>query len=176
MPYERDRVIVGVSGSPTGLWALQRSAREARRDGRALIAVLAWEPPGGEGLYRRAPCPPLAAESRKKAAERLDVLLNEAFGGHPPGVRTELRTPRGEPGWVLCALADRPDDLLVVGGRRCLARTWRGRVTRQVLAGARCPVLVAPAPLVPREVSRQLRRAEPADFALRPGHRTGGTA
>ncbi|TGA93813.1 universal stress protein, partial [Streptomyces sp. MZ04] len=49
------RVVVGVSGSPASLAALRVGVDEARRAGRVLVAVIAWEPPEGEGLYARRP-------------------------------------------------------------------------------------------------------------------------
>lgn len=58
------RVVVGLSGSLGSLTALHRAAAEARRTGAVLVAVLAWEPPGGEFAYRRSPCPPLLDAGR----------------------------------------------------------------------------------------------------------------
>jgi nucleotide-binding universal stress UspA family protein len=67
---------------------------------------------------------------------------------------------RGPTGQVLCAAADRPDDLLIVGaGRRgSFARLVHGRVSRFVLGHALCPVLAVPwvSPLTGQ--ARDLRR------------------
>ncbi|MCI3933874.1 universal stress protein [Streptomyces sp. AN091965] len=161
------RVVVGVSGdSLASLAALRVAAREARRSGRALVAVLAWEPPEGEALYLRHPDPAWAAHWRGVARARLAGAFDEAFGGEPPGVTVERRLVRDGPGRALCEVASRPEDLLVVGAR---GGWWRGRIRRYAEAHARCPVLVVPAPVVPVALRRALRRARPADFAVRPG-------
>ncbi|QCX79951.1 Universal stress protein family protein [Streptomyces sp. YIM 121038] len=160
------RVVVGVSGdSLASLAALRVAAREARRSGRVLVAVLAWEPPEGEALYLRHPDPAWAAHWRGVARGRLAGAFDEAFGGGPPGVVVERRPVWDRPGPALCRVASRPEDLLVVGAR---GGWWRGRVRRYAEARAVCPVLVVPAPPVPVALRRALRRARPVDFAVRP--------
>ncbi|MBY8882837.1 universal stress protein [Actinacidiphila acidipaludis] len=148
------RVVVGVSGSLRGLTALHRAAEEARRRDGELLAVHAWTPPGGETASRRAPWPPLLTEGERSAACRLHQAFQDAFGGFPPDLRLYLATVCGESGRVLTELADRPDDLLVIGaGRRGrLARLVHGGVGRYCLANARCPVLAVP----PSELMRAL--------------------
>ncbi|WP_174501741.1 universal stress protein, partial [Streptacidiphilus neutrinimicus] len=74
------RVVVGVTGSAGSAAALRTAAAEARRSGRVLVAVLAWEPPGGEAAYRLAPDPALARIWERAAMERLDSAFAEAFG------------------------------------------------------------------------------------------------
>ncbi|QDQ14473.1 universal stress protein [Streptomyces spectabilis] len=160
------RVVVGVSGdSLASLAALRVAAREARRSGRTLVAVLAWEPPEGEALYLRHPDPAWAAHWRGVARERLTGAFDEAFGGGPPGVVAERSVTRGRPGPVLCRVASRPEDLLVVGVRR--GGRWPGRVRRYAEAHAACPVVAVPAPLEPVALRRALRRARAEDFAVR---------
>ena len=152
------RVVVGVSGSLRNLTALHRAVEEARRRGAGVLAVLAWTPPACELGYRRAPWPPpLLQDGEKAAAGRLERAFLDAFGGCPPDVRVCLATACGETGWALTRLADRPDDLLVVGtGRqRRLPRLFHGGVARYCLAHARCPVLAVP----PSELMRDLGRS-----------------
>jgi nucleotide-binding universal stress UspA family protein len=153
---QRGRVVVGVSGSLRNLAALHRAVIEARRRDAELLAVLAWTPPGGETVYRRSPCPPLLAEWENSAAETLEQAFRNAFGGHPEDARLQLATVRGEAGAALTELADRPDDLLVIGaGRRGrLSRVFHGEVTRYCLAHARCDVLAVP----PSDLMRDLDR------------------
>ncbi|SEG83500.1 Nucleotide-binding universal stress protein, UspA family [Actinacidiphila yanglinensis] len=153
---EGGRVILGISGSLRGLAALHRAVDEARRRDAELTAVLAWTPVGGEVAYRRYPCPPLLRECESAAAARLQQAFLDAFGGCPEGVRVQLATARGEPGAALTVLADRPDDLLVVGtGRQgAFRRLLHGGVSRYCLAHARCPVLAVP----PSELMRDLDR------------------
>lgn len=140
------RVVVGVSGSLGSLTALHRAAAEARRTGAVLLAVLAWEPPGGEFAYRRSPCPPLLREWQDRARRQLVEAVDAAFGGLPERLPMRALVVRGPAGWALTQVADRPDDLLVVGaGRRGrLRRMLSPSVARHCLVHAACPVLAVP--------------------------------
>jgi len=145
---QRVRVVVGVSGSPGSPAALHRAVAEARRagGGAEVLALHAWEPPGGEHGYLRSPCPPLLSAVRAAAERRLDEALAEASGGAGfDGVPVTARCVRGEPAAVLLAAADRAADLLVLGA----AGSWwrrglRGSVPARCVRAARCPVLVLP--------------------------------
>jgi nucleotide-binding universal stress UspA family protein len=171
------RVVVGVTGSAGSGAALRMAAAEARRSGRGLVVVLAWEPPGGEAAYRLAPDPGLLLIWERAAGERLSAAFADAFaetvGGAPADVEVERLVVRGPAALALTSLAERPDDLLVLGAgtRHPLARLLRGAVRRRALARAHAPVmLVAPPslpPTLPRAVRRELRRLAPEDF-LRP--------
>ncbi|QHC24572.1 universal stress protein [Streptomyces sp. GS7] len=144
------RVVAGVSGSLGSLTALHRAAAEARRTGAELWAVLAWEPPGGDVPTRGGPCPASLAAWRRMACERLLEALDAAFGSAGPGVPMETLVVRGEPRKVLTVVADRTDDLLVIGAgaRGRLRRALRPSVARYCVARAGCPVLaVPPSPL-----------------------------
>lgn len=157
------RVVVGVSGSLGSLAALRAGAGEARLGGRELVAVVAWSPPEGEGMFARFPDPAWAALWAAEAAATLDRAFEEAFGGDPADVPVVRRhVLRGDPGRTLCEPAGRPDDLLVVGGRP--GRRYGGRVARVLCGRAACPVLTVPAPVLPGAWLRRLRRAGPADF------------
>lgn len=166
------RVVVGVSGSLGSLAALHRGVAEARDRGAVLVPVLAWEPPGGEHGYRRSPCPPLLAAVREAAERRLGDALDEAFGGADPGVPLSPVVIRGEAGPALLHVADRPDDLLVLGRaggplRRRLRRAVPGYCARK----AGCPVLTVPVP----ELLHDLHRLESAHRRAR-WHLTAGPA
>ncbi len=60
---------------------------------------------------------------------------------------------------MLVEIADRPDDLLVIGtGRRgFLSRLVRRSVGRYVLAHAKCPILAVPPSALMDEMGRGLR-------------------
>ncbi|WP_042387177.1 universal stress protein [Streptacidiphilus melanogenes] len=178
------RVVVGVTGSAGSAAALRMAVAEARSSERVLVAVLAWEPPGGEAAYRLAPDPDLVRIWERAAIERLDSAFAQALGGSadasagtvggvPDDVALERVVVRGPAAYALTGLAERADDLLVLGAgaRRPLARLLRGAVRRRALAHAHGPVmLVAPPaqpPALPRAVRRELRRLTPEDF-LRP--------
>ncbi|WP_225839036.1 universal stress protein [Streptomyces sp. NK08204] len=150
------RVVVGVSGSLGSVTALRRATALARTLGAELWPALAWEPPGGDPAARRSPAAGLpVAEWQRLAQQRLASVLDEIFGEKGPGVPMHAVVVRGTPGRALVALADRENDLLVVGaGRRGLQRAFSGWVSRHCVAHAHCPVLaVPPSPLESELVS-----------------------
>jgi nucleotide-binding universal stress UspA family protein len=152
---QRRRVIVGVNGSPGNLEALRHAAAEARRRDAALWAVTAWRPQGGEVAERRAPCPELTRVQQDTAATRLRRAWDEALGGIPVDLEVELHTVRGPAGERLVQMADRPDDLIVVGAGSGgpLTRLLNGSVARYCLRHARCGVLTVPPPALQRSLA-----------------------
>lgn len=145
------RVVVGVSGSPGSLTALRRAVDEARCRGAELWPVLAWEPPGGDLAARRSQTATvLLPEWEWLARERLLRALCAVFGGPDTGVPGQALVARGAPGPALVRIADRPQDVLVVGtgGRGRLRRSLWPSAARYCLARSGCPVLaVPPSPL-----------------------------
>lgn len=155
------RVVVGVSGSLGSHTALCRAASEARCRGAELWPVLAWEPPGGELAGRRtAAASPHAVDWQRLARERLLTALDDVFGAGGPGVVLHALVSRGAPGRALVEIADRKDDVLVVGaGRRGrLRRALRRSVSRYCLAHATCPVLAVPPSPLEAELAAVHRR------------------
>ncbi|MFF7754470.1 universal stress protein [Streptomyces sp. NPDC007971] len=150
-PPPAARVVVGVSGSLGSLTALRRAAEEAGRRGAELWPVLAWEPPGGDHAARRFPASAvMVQEWERLARERLVGALSEVFGGPDTGLPGQGLVVRGTPGPVLVQIADRKDDILVVGaGQRSLVhRMLSPSAGRYCLGHATCPVLaVPPSPL-----------------------------
>ncbi|MER7753715.1 universal stress protein [Kitasatospora sp. NPDC097643] len=154
------RVVVGVSGSLGSLAALHHGVAEARRTGAELVPALAWEPPGGELGYRRSPCPPLLTAVREAAEQRLRDALDAAFGGADPGVVLRPVVIRGDTGPALVHLADRADDLLVLGpSGGLLRRRFRRSVSAHCARAAGCPVLTVPVPELRSELETLERRA-----------------
>ena len=162
------RVIAGVSGSLRSLGALRAGVAEARRTGAPLIAVLAWEPAGGELAYRRAPCPVLLRLWETAAVERLTGAFDDAFGGVPQDVIVRMLVVRGKAGRFLVDFADRPDDLLVVGcgGSNWLRYSLRPSVSRYCVTHAHCQVLTVPPPELIAEMRSRPHRWRPEDFAV----------
>ena len=155
----RARAVVGVSGSPGSLAALHRAVREARRTDAELLAVLAWEPPGGELAHGRSMLAPPVADLRRAAADRLLAVLDAAFGEAGPGVPFRGLVVRGTAGRALVETADRPDDLLVVGaGPRGPLRALCPSVTRYCVTHAACPVLTVPPSPLESELASLHRR------------------
>ncbi|MGW1783258.1 universal stress protein [Streptomyces sp. NPDC002143] len=150
-PSSTARLVVGVSGSPGSLTALTRAADEARRRRAELWPVLAWEPPGGDLAARRSPAAAVLVEDWERLArERLLKALRDVFGGTDSGLPGQALVVRGVPGPALVRIADRENDVIVVGaGRRGrLCRALWPSVGRHCLAHAACPVLaVPPSPL-----------------------------
>ncbi|MEB8342254.1 universal stress protein [Streptomyces endophyticus] len=87
------RVVVGVGGSPASLAALRSAVAEARRSDRPLVAVLAWEPPEGEAMYRRWPDAAWARHWYEEARARLAAAFEEALGGLPPDLGPVWSSP-----------------------------------------------------------------------------------
>ncbi|MEV6702420.1 universal stress protein [Streptomyces sp. NPDC051453] len=157
---EGRRIVAGVSGSLGSLAALHRAADEARRQHCELLAVLAWEPPGGELGHRRSAFPSPVADFRKDAADRLLSALGTAFDNAGPGVPFQGLVVRGAPGRALTETADRVDDLLVIGAgcRGSMRRALFPSVARYCVAHATCPVLAVPPSLLQRELTSVHRR------------------
>jgi nucleotide-binding universal stress UspA family protein len=154
------RVIVGVSGSVRSLPALRRAVAEARTRHAVLAPVHAWVPPGGDLAEHRFPEPDLRRIWAEDAWERLRGAFDAAFGGMPPGVNVEPIIARGPTHLVLTQIADRDDDLLVIGaGRRGrLRRLGTARIPRYCAAHAMCPVLVVPPTALAREMDQPLHK------------------
>lgn len=162
------RVVVGVSGSLGSLAALHRAAAEARRSDAALVVVHAWEPAGGEFAYRRRPCPTLLRAEQDQARTRLLTAMDNAFGGAPAGLPVHALIARGPAARSLVHVADREDDLLVVGaghpGR--LRRLLSPSVARRCVRDAACPVLTVPRPSL-QDLFENVRRRNARQLPLR---------
>ena len=157
------RLIVGTNGSPGSLCALRYAEVAARARDAVLIPVIAWEPPGGDRADWVQPSGYLRQEWRNLAARRLRDALIAVWGEVPDDPLVQPHVERGPAGWVLVNLADRPDDLLIVGaGRRgTLARMAFPRVGR-LLPGPR-PV---PGPGHPAAPACPRARAQPPRLAV----------
>ncbi|MBT2900967.1 universal stress protein [Streptomyces sp. McG3] len=163
----RQRIVVGVSGSPGSLAALHRATAEARERNADLYAVLAWQLPGG-GLGGRATYGTAALrEHREAAVEDLRTILDGAFAVRRPGVALSGLAVRGEPGAVLVEAAESADGLLVVGAgsRGRWLPALRPSVARYCLAHAACPVLAVP----PNPLEAELVAVLGNNWSLPPG-------
>src|SRR5258708_26348568 len=118
----------------------------------------------------RAPCPLLLRLWEQAAHERMRAAFDEAFGGMPAGLTVRTMVVRASPGPLLVELADRPDDLLVLGygGRSRLGCTVHRAVTRHCMAHARCPVLAGPPPQLITNPPPWPHHWRPEDFTVPP--------
>lgn len=155
----RGRVIVGIDPSPSGMSALRRAVEEARERDSTLVAVRSWltQP----RMYAMAP--DLREVDEADTRELVERTFADTMGGVPDDVNVETVVLPDYPGPALVTLADRDDDLLVLGSGRRNRRGSGSRTVRYCTAWAACPVLVVPPPQLARAVSqrallRQLRR------------------
>jgi nucleotide-binding universal stress UspA family protein len=161
MSYQVKRIVVGVSDSLAGLEALRTAVAEARLRDVAVLAVRAWTFRAGS---REPGVPRWRREIAAEAARTLTRAFAAAMGGPPGDVTVEMTIAEGLPERVLVDLANRADDLLVIGGTG--AGVWhpgRTLVVRYCARRARCPVLVVPPPELARlgragAMARILRR------------------
>jgi nucleotide-binding universal stress UspA family protein len=100
----------------------------------------------------------------QEASETVRRAFVAALGASAPDVSVDVMTTHGAPGPELVRLADRDDDLLVVGSRQrtLIGRATRGSTAQYCVTHANCPVVVVPYALAragtKRASSRQLQR------------------
>ena len=159
MSHAVGRIVVGVHGTPGSLQALRFALGHARTFGAALIPVIVWQPPGGDSAHRRMPIR-LADEWAVQAEQRLLTAFDEGLGGLPPDVTALPLVVRGPVGPVLVRVAERDNDMLVLGQSRhgMLHRALHGSPTHYCVRHARSSVILVPPTRLTLEVRRELRR------------------
>lgn len=147
-PHSVGRVIVGVDGSPGSLHALRRAIEFSRAWRAPLFPVLAWQPPGGEAPARLRQVPELEREWWSSAERRLNAAFEEGVGAIPIDIDCEPQVVRGPAGPALVTVADRPEDMIVVGTGRhgALARLTHSHIAGYCIAHACCCVIAVPPP------------------------------
>ncbi|HWG22975.1 universal stress protein [Actinospica sp.] len=160
MPLSVGRVVVGVDGSPGSLHALRRAVEFSRAWQAPLFPVLAWQPPGGEAPARLRQIPELERDWCRGAEDRLNAAFEEGLGAIPLDLDCEPQIVRGPAGPALVQVADRPDDLIVVGSGRhgALARLTHSHIAAYCVAHASCCVIAVPPPPL-AGIPRHLRHA-----------------
>lgn len=151
------RVFVALDGSLASLAALRRAVGEARLRDAHLVAVRVLS--GSGNLRDLDGCD----EALQRARDTVWTAFEEALGQVPEDLDISAMALRGGAGPTLVDLADRADDLIVLGvGDPRPLRRWRARVTaRHCVAHAGCPVLAVPLPHHLRALSRtRLRRRD----------------
>ncbi len=149
------RVVVGIDDSPAGLAALRWALQRSESSGAPLVAVRSWGLglPRHGGRRRRHLARPRVvlyfggSEQRDASAKLVRQSLRTVSGGMPRGVKVTVQTPEGDPGAALTGVANRPGDLIVVGGEHAAGHGLRrhGWVSGYCLKYAHCPVVVVPA-------------------------------
>lgn len=135
----RDRIVVGVDGSPSSMVALRWALKQAEATGAEVEAVHAWEYPISFG----APVALLPGEDLEaEAGTALAAAIGKVTAGDS-GVTVRRRVVLGDPASVLLGRA-KDADLLVVGNRGYggFARSLLGSVSQHCIHHATCPVVV----------------------------------
>jgi nucleotide-binding universal stress UspA family protein len=149
MNEERDRIVVGVDGSPAARDAVRWALAEACRRGADVDLVACWHVPymadaSPYGLMYVTPDDMMqaAAKEAERSLGALDAELEDACRA---GCRVSLRAVAGDAGEML-AIESKGALMLVVGrrGRGALGRLVLGSVGRHVVVHAACPVVVVP--------------------------------
>jgi nucleotide-binding universal stress UspA family protein len=154
------RIVVGVDGSQGSRAALEWAIREAQVHASSVHILVVWQYPQttsasawGLGMDPSPDIQPAVAAASAEAASRLGLKAS-AQGD----VVTTWEAIEGNPARALLAVSE-DADLLVVGsrGHGAFVGALLGSVSHQVVAHARCPVVVVPTP--PAEEDRT--HAEP---------------
>jgi nucleotide-binding universal stress UspA family protein len=136
------RVVLGVSGSPENLHALRHAVQLARHYEATLIAVNAQAVRPRPTLPRRA-----SPVWQHSASLVVRTAFDDGLGGLPQDVECVLLAAPGRPGPALVAVADRANDVLVLGtARRRGARLARRTIAAYCIDHAVCSVLAVPSP------------------------------
>lgn len=136
-PVHRQRIVVGVDGSPASVDALQWAVRQASLTGSTVEALTSWHFPaqyGNEFLGEQVDW----REVAETIVSNTLALLSPEESEH-----VSSRVAEGHPAQVLTE-ASAQADLLVVGsrGHGGFAGMLLGSVSEYVIAHAHCPVLV----------------------------------
>lgn len=138
------RYLVATDGSPGGRDAVRQAVVLARESG-AILSILyvrhAPLPVFGDPFYQRT----LSEELARGRA----VVEDAAAAARAAGVATDVDVLEGNPATQIVQLArHRRVDMIIVGsrGRGAVVGTLLGSVSKAVVNGAACPVLVVQAP------------------------------
>jgi nucleotide-binding universal stress UspA family protein len=145
MDAKRERIVVGVDGSPASVEALRWATEQARRTGATVEAVIAWYYPISYGF-------PVVAEIdwAREAEVILSRVVKEAVGEDDALI--SQRAIEGHPTRVLDDLS-KDAAMLVVGprGHGGFSGLVLGSITTHVIGHAACPVVVVRGRGTPRD-------------------------
>jgi nucleotide-binding universal stress UspA family protein len=144
-------IVVGTDGSSAAAAAVGEALELARAGRDTVVFVTTWRKLRGKlGLpfpYDNLVPELRLAEIQRDWADR--ILVEAAVEAENERVRAETARREGEAATEICAVARERGARLVVVGTRGRGRAegmLLGSVSRAVLAGAPCPVLVVPEP------------------------------
>lgn len=163
VPAKSSRVFVGLDGTIESLQALRLASREARQRA-AELSVVYVRPSNSDYVYEvgfLADTGRTTAWFDQRAQEYLDTWLEEGLGQAPTDISISRKVAQGKPGRALVKLADREDDLLVVGVSQSRAhRIFSRSTSKYCTAHAVCPVLVVPPGKLAREARNRHTRGD----------------
>lgn len=134
-------VVVGVDGGPDSVRALEWASEYAPSIGAPLVALTVFEPATMAGPYAMAGWED-PAELEKAARATLTDTVERALGA---GAEIDLLVQSGQPAEALIAASDEAKAIVVGSrGRGGFTGLLLGSVSQQVIAHARCPVVVLP--------------------------------
>jgi nucleotide-binding universal stress UspA family protein len=139
------RIVVGISAGVAGYQALRYAVAAARERQATLLVVRVFD--------ERSPVwAPWQATLIEAAAEEVRNAFRETFGGIPRDLSIRMISRVGLTGAELTGVANRPADVLVIGGSGThrLTRPWSGAVARYCARHATCPVVIVPPPALAR--------------------------
>ncbi len=141
-----ETIAVGFVDSPEGRAALAAAHELARRAGARLRVIAVLHPSGGlDAALAKGTPPPRAhlLEGRRRAAH--EQALEHAVAALPPGVEVKTEIHVDDPAETLLRISEHVD-MLVCGSRGYgpLRSVLLGGVSRRLVDGAHCPVLVLP--------------------------------
>ncbi|GAA4553286.1 universal stress protein [Amycolatopsis samaneae] len=139
---DRNRIVVGVDGSPASAAALRWARAEAAARGSTLHAVTVWL---YDAMLDDASVARTQEDARQTHLAKLEEFVATTLGENP-GVEVTCAAPDGDAGDILVAMsADAA--MLVLGshGTRTLRHLVLGSVCSACLRHACCPVVVLPA-------------------------------
>jgi nucleotide-binding universal stress UspA family protein len=146
---ERDRIVVGIDGSPDAASAARWALAEACRQHADVDLVACWHIPhfadaSPFGLVYLSP-DEMMADARDRAEESLAALDADREAAERAGCRVNVRAVEGDAGHTLVT-ESKGASMLVVGrrGLGAIRRLVLGSVGRYIVAHADCPVVVVP--------------------------------
>jgi nucleotide-binding universal stress UspA family protein len=146
---ERERIVVGVDGSPGSQAALRWALDEARRHGADVEAVYCWAPSysamasGDAHAYLTED--EVSAEGKAHLEKAMAACAREIDASRGAGVVVSTQILESDVRGGL--IAESKEAAMLVVGRRGhggLSRLVLGSVSRQVATHAHCPVVVIP--------------------------------
>lgn len=147
---EPGRIVVGIDGSRGSVAALRWAVQEAELRGAIVHPVIAWQMPSGPGATLGWGREPQGAKgdahpAMVSATAEVRRLGQQAIRGHD--VKMTCEAVEGHPAEVLVRSADGATALVVGSrGHGGFVGMLLGSVSQQVVAHARCPVVLIPDP------------------------------